>query len=110
MALLFAEHGIAVLLNDPTESTVNSMLEAAEKDGIHNRLEKHLDYDSLCRSFDSPKVFVFSLPPETVGDLVVDGLHPYLDKGNLIINASNEISKIPNAVKEDLLLKASTMW
>ena len=90
MALLFAEHGITVLLNDPGESTVDSLLETAEKDGIRNKLEKHLDYEGLCKNLDSPKVFVFSLPHGTVGDSVVEGLHPYLEKGDLIIDASNE--------------------
>ncbi|KAL9066190.1 MAG: hypothetical protein Q9161_007716 [Pseudevernia consocians] len=90
MALLFAEHGITVLLNDPGESTVDSLLKTAEKDGIRNMLEKHLDYEDLCKNLDSPKVFVFSLPHGTVGDSVVEGLHPYLEKGDLIIDASNE--------------------
>lgn len=90
MALLFAEHGITVLLNDPSESTVDSLLETAEKDGIRNMLEKHLNYEDLCKNLDSPKVFVFSLPHGNVGDSVVEGLHPYLEKGDLIIDASNE--------------------
>ncbi len=90
MALLFAEHGITVLLNDPSESTVDSLLKTAEKDGLRNMLEKHLDYEDLCKNLDSPKVFVFSLPHGTVGDSVVEGLHPYLEKGDLIIDASNE--------------------
>lgn len=90
MALLSAEHGITVLLNDSGESTVDSLLKTAEKDGIRNKLEKHLDYEDLCKNLDSPKVFVFSLPHGTVGDSVVEGLHPYLEKGDLIIDASNE--------------------
>ncbi|KAK3174143.1 hypothetical protein OEA41_001387 [Lepraria neglecta] len=91
MALLMAEHGIKVLLNDPSEDTVNGLLETAKKDGIQqDMLEKHLDYGDLCQNLDSPKVFVFSLPHGTVGDSVVDGLHPYLEKGDLIIDASNE--------------------
>ena len=90
MALLFAEHGITVGLNDPAESTVVNLLETAEKDGLRNRLENHLDYDRLCGYLNSPEVVVFSLPHGTVGDSVVDGLHPYLDKGDLIIDASNE--------------------
>ena len=90
MALLFAEHGIKVLLNDPSEDTVNTLLENAKNDGIQDKLEKHLDYDSLCKNLDSPKVFVFSLPHGTVGDTVVDGLHPYLSKGDIIIDAANE--------------------
>lgn len=90
MALLFAEHGITVLLNDPSESTVDSLLKTAEKDGISDMLERHLDYEDLCKNLNSPKVFVFSLPHGTVGDSVVEGLHPYLEKGDLIIDASNE--------------------
>ena len=34
MALLFAKHGITVLLNDPNGSTVDSLLKTSEKDGI----------------------------------------------------------------------------
>ncbi|CAF9938728.1 hypothetical protein IMSHALPRED_001066 [Imshaugia aleurites] len=90
MSLLFADHGITVLLNDPSESTVDGLLKTAEKDGIRNKLEKHLDYGDLCANLDSPKVFVFSLPHGTIGDSVVEGLHPYLEKGDLIIDASNE--------------------
>ena len=90
MALLFAEHGITVLLNDPSEDTVDKLLDTAEHDGIRKRLEKHLDYADLCKSLDKPKVFVFSLPHGNVGDSVVEGLHPFLEKGDLIIDASNE--------------------
>ena len=90
MALLFAEHGIHVLLNDPSEDTVNSLLSTANTDGLSSQLSKHLDYANLCANLDSPKVFVFSLPHGTVGDKVVDGLHPYLEKGDVIIDASNE--------------------
>lgn len=35
-------------------------------------------------------MFVFSLPHGTVGDSVVDKLHPFLEKGDIIIDASNE--------------------
>ena len=90
MALLFAEHGITVSLNDPSEETMDQILATAKKDGIQDRLQKHSSYDDLCKSLGSPKVFVFSLPHGTVGDSVVDGLHDYLVKGDIIIDASNE--------------------
>ena len=90
MALLFAEKGVKVLLEDPNEDSVTQVLEAARKDGLQDMLEKHQDYHDLCKSLDKPKVFVFSLPHGTVGDTVVDGLHPYLEKGDIIIDASNE--------------------
>lgn len=81
MALLFASHGIYVLLNDPSEETINSLLSKAKEDGLESQLSKHLDYADLCKNLDSPKVFIFSLPHGTVGDGVVDGLKPYLEKG-----------------------------
>ena len=61
MALLMAEHGIKVLLNDPSEDTVNELLETAKNDGIQqDMLEKHLDYGDLCQNLDSPKVYTFA--------------------------------------------------
>lgn len=90
MALLFAEKGVKVLLQDPSEDSVNQLLATAKHDGLQDMLEKREKYEDLCRSLDKPKVFVFSLPHGTVGDTVVDGLHPYLEKGDIIIDASNE--------------------
>ena len=90
MALLFAEHGIHVLLNDPSEENVNELLSKAKEDGIESRLSKHLDYADLCKNLDSPKVFIFSLPHGTVGDSVVEGLKPYLSKGNLRFRSRSE--------------------
>ncbi len=90
MALLFAEKGVTVLLEDPSEDSVNQVLETAKKDGLQDKLEKHQGYEELCKNLDSPKVFIFSLPHGTVGDSVVDGLHSYLEKGDVIIDASNE--------------------
>ncbi|KAL8813045.1 MAG: hypothetical protein Q9200_000567 [Gallowayella weberi] len=90
MALLFAEHGITVSLNDPSEENMNQLLATAQKDGLQDRLQKHSSYDDLCKSLSSPKVFVFSLPHGTVGDKVVDGLYTFLEKGDVIIDASNE--------------------
>ncbi len=90
MALLFAEHGITVSLEDPSEPNVNSVLEAGKKDGLQHKLQKHQGYEELCKSLGSPKVFIFSLPHGDVGDMVVEGLHKYLTKGDIILDASNE--------------------
>ncbi|KAL8768929.1 MAG: hypothetical protein Q9209_004984 [Squamulea sp. 1 TL-2023] len=90
MALLFAEHGITVSLNDPSEENMNQLLATAKKDGLQDRMQKQSSYEDLCKSLGSPKVFVFSLPHGTVGDSVVDGLHTYLAEGDIIIDASNE--------------------
>jgi 6-phosphogluconate dehydrogenase len=49
-----------------------------------------LEYKYLCESLGCPKVFVFSLPHGTVGDSVLGGLMPYLEKNDIIIDAANE--------------------
>lgn len=90
MALLFAEHGITVSLKDPSEETVDSLLEAGRNIGVQDKLQKHLGYEELCKSLGSPRVFIFSLPHGSVGDTVIEGLHPYLTKGDIILDASNE--------------------
>lgn len=92
MALLFAEHGVQVSLQDPSEAAMDKIVEQAKQattvpDGA---VRKYSDYESLCASLDSPKVFVFSLPHGSVGDTVLGGLMPYLDKGDIIIDAGNE--------------------
>ena len=107
MALLFAEKRIRVLLQDPNEESVNQLLATAKKDGLQDMLEKHENYQDLCNSLDKPRVFVFSLPHGTVGDTVVDGLHPYLEKGDIIIDASNEhVSPFTTAFSLNRTLKA----
>ena len=90
MAQLLAEQGITVLLQDPSEDTVNKLIESGKETGIATKLEKHENYEDLCKSLDAPKVFFFSLPHGTVGDAVVNDLKPYLDPGDIIIDASNE--------------------
>ncbi|KAI9821061.1 MAG: hypothetical protein M1827_003794 [Pycnora praestabilis] len=90
MAMLFAENGITVSLNDPSGETVDALIQQAKKEGFGDKLEKHLDYADLSKSLGSPKIFVFSLPHGSVGDSVCEGLHPYLDKGDIILDASNE--------------------
>ncbi|KAF2151688.1 6-phosphogluconate dehydrogenase C-terminal domain-like protein [Myriangium duriaei CBS 260.36] len=90
MALLFAEKGLQISLQDPSEDAMKGIKSQAEKDGVGDRVSIYKDYKSLCGSLGSPKVFVFSLPHGSVGDTVFDGLLPYLDKGDIIIDAGNE--------------------
>lgn len=90
MALLAAEKGCHVSLEDPSEKAMDKIIEQAKKDGVADKFSKHTDYKSLCESLDSPKVFMFSLPHGNVGDSVLGGLLPYLDKGDIIIDCGNE--------------------
>jgi len=58
--------------------------------GIAARVYACKDYDSLCQQLGSPKVFFFSLPHEGPGDNVVQTLCPYLARGDIAIDGSNE--------------------
>jgi 6-phosphogluconate dehydrogenase len=90
MALLFAEHGVSVSLNDPSAQSMDKIICSAKDQNIHPLPTMHEDYKSLCASIGSPKVFFFSLPHGKVGDQAVDGLHPHLDKGDIIVDCANE--------------------
>jgi len=90
MTLLLAEQGIPVSIQDPSSETVDKLIQSAKDQGIHDKLSKHEDYKDLCESLPSPKVIFFSLPHGTVGDSVEEGLKPYLEKGDIIVDCSNE--------------------
>lgn len=90
MALLFAEKGIDVSLQDPSTEAMDGILTSAKKDGLEKRMAKYEDYKSLCESLPNPKVFVWSLPHGGVGDSVFDGLRPFITKGDVIIDCGNE--------------------
>lgn len=90
MALLFAEKGLHVLLKDPSNEAMDKVLKSAKSDGVADKISKYQDYKSLCQAFDSTKTFVWSLPHGHVGDDVLDQLMPYLETGDIIIDAANE--------------------
>jgi len=90
MALLFAENGLDVYLSDPSEENIKSLTKAGEEQKLASKLHKTEGYEELCSSLGSPKVFAFSLPHGTVGDKVMEGLAPYLAKGDIILDANNE--------------------
>ncbi|GAB7363256.1 hypothetical protein MBLNU230_g3538t1 [Neophaeotheca triangularis] len=90
MALLFAEHGLQVSLQDPSEAAMDKILASAKTDGLEARVKKFSNYADLCASLGSPKVFVWSLPHGRVGDSVLEGLMPFLSKGDVLIDAANE--------------------
>lgn len=90
LALLFAENGYDVSLQDPLESAMDKVIELGKKDGVKGKITAHKEYQNLCESLSSPKVFVWSLPHGFVGDHVLEGLLPYLHKGDIIVDCANE--------------------
>lgn len=90
MGILFAENGYDVLLLDPLEKAMDKVTEDATRGGVGGKISKFQDYKSLCANLGSPKVFVWSLPHGPVGDDVLAKLMPYLERGDIIIDAANE--------------------
>ena len=91
MALLFAEHGIAVGLQDPSTDAMDKIVSQASNEKVGSEVKRFDDYKSLCSWFgEETKVFVWSLPHGMVGDHVLEGLMPYMKKGDIIIDAANE--------------------
>ncbi|MCJ1358097.1 MAG: hypothetical protein MMC33_008095 [Icmadophila ericetorum] len=90
MALLFAELGVDVHIYDPSSENTKTLLQNAENVGLADKVHSEKDYESLYNSLGSPKVFVFSLPHGSVGDKTIASLEPFLQKGDIIMDASNE--------------------
>lgn len=91
LSLLFAEHaGVDVSIYDRSEKSMQLTAEKAEKAGLGHKVHICRDYQSLCQSLGTPKVFFFSLPHGGPGDDVVKTLEPYLNKGDIVIDGSNE--------------------
>jgi 6-phosphogluconate dehydrogenase len=90
LALLFAGKGVDVSIYDRSEESVRKTTEKAKHAGLAGRVHACKDYDSLCQNLGSPKVFIFSLPHGSPGDGVVQTLLPYLKRGDIVIDGSNE--------------------
>jgi len=90
MALLFAEHGLTVSLSDPAEEAMDGLIKEAKEKGFGDRLKKFKDQAEMAKSLNKPRVVAFSLPHGTVGDTVLEGLLPVLEKGDIILDAANE--------------------
>lgn len=90
LALLFAEKGVDVYINDVSEINLRRAAENAAKAGLASKVHTCKDYETMCKQLGSPKVFVFSLPHGGPGDGVVQKLRRHLTKGDIVIDGSNE--------------------
>ena len=96
MAILFAEQNCFVSIFDPSKKSRDLAMQNAKEAGFvsktkrNDRVKAYEDYASLCDSLAEPKVFLLSVPHGTVGDSIVEQLHPYLKIGDIIIDGSNE--------------------
>ncbi|KAK8030591.1 hypothetical protein PG990_000325 [Apiospora arundinis] len=82
MSLLYAEHGAEVHFFDPSQGHQDGQDGGAGEE-LRGRLQGHRDPGE-------PKVFVFSTPHGGPADQCVEGLKPYLNKGDVIVDCGNE--------------------
>lgn len=90
MSLLFAQHGCQVSIFDPSKKNRDIAVKHAKEAGFESQVKAFEEYSTLCANLGKPKVFLFSVPHGTIGDSIVEQLHPYLAKGDIIIDGSNE--------------------
>jgi 6-phosphogluconate dehydrogenase len=90
MSLLFAELGIEVNFYHPSEAHRHLLLDHAKEAELEDKIKCRKDYKSLCENLGTPKVFVFSIPFGSAADKTIDELRPYLQKGDILMDASNE--------------------
>ena len=75
---------------DPSKKNRDLAMQHAKEAGFDSRVKAYEDYASLCATLGTPKVFLLSVPHGTVGDGILEQLHDYLSKGDIIIDGSNE--------------------
>lgn len=91
LALLFAEYaGLEVSIYDRSAENMQLAAANAKSAGLSDKIHIYSDYNTLCQSLGSPKVFLLSLPHGGPGNAVVRTLQPYLRKGDIVIDGSNE--------------------
>ncbi|SPQ17584.1 4b02c1d5-4f4f-4c32-a9aa-af2ab36980b8 [Thermothielavioides terrestris] len=93
LSLLFAELGIHTHFYDPSSQNVEVLQSYARETGHTDKITYHSDHKSLCEALGAtggPRFFMFSIPHGAAADKSIDALEPYLEAGDLIMDASNE--------------------
>lgn len=90
LALLLAEHGVAVSVHDRSEDSMQRVVDNAKAAGLASGITTYRDYGTFCGSLESPKTFLFSLPNGAPGDAVLKQLRPHLAQGDIVVDGSNE--------------------
>ncbi|KAG8672126.1 hypothetical protein FPOAC2_05494 [Fusarium poae] len=93
MSLLFAEKGCHVYYFDISENNTRATEKIMKGVDEESRIHRQESYAQLCeevRSDNHPRVIVFSIPHGSPGDQCVKELRPYMDRGDIILDCSNE--------------------
>ena len=93
MSLLYADYGVEVHYYDPSDENCSKLQEYAKHLKAEDKIIQQKDYKQLCESItsgDEPRIIAFSVPHGSVGDSTVESLQPFLKKGDVILDCSNE--------------------
>ncbi|PKS08545.1 hypothetical protein jhhlp_004931 [Lomentospora prolificans] len=90
MSLMFAEYDIDVHFFEPSDDTADRLLKYAKDNKLDGKITRHKTHKDLCGALSAPKVFIFSIPHGAPADKSIEDLRPFLEKGDLIMDGSNE--------------------
>ncbi|CEI61513.1 hypothetical protein FVEN_g9396 [Fusarium venenatum] len=93
MSLLFAEKGCHVYYFDISENNTRATERIVKGVDEESRIHRQESYAQLCeevKSDNHPRVIIFSVPHGNSGDQCVNELRPHLEKGDIILDCSNE--------------------
>ncbi|KAK8001928.1 6-phosphogluconate dehydrogenase (decarboxylating) [Apiospora marii] len=93
MSLLYAEKGAEVHFFDPSQANMDALAKQAKNIKLDRMVVPEKSYEAVCKAIETkgePKVFVFSTPHGEPADKCVEGLKPFLKKGDIIVDCGNE--------------------
>ncbi|KPA39047.1 6-phosphogluconate decarboxylating [Fusarium langsethiae] len=93
MSLLFAEKGCHVYYLDISENNTRAaekIVKGVDEESRVHRQQSYAQLSDEVKSENHPRVVIFSIPHGIPGDRCVKGLRPYLDKGDIFLDCSNE--------------------
>lgn len=99
MAMLFAEHDLAVSLYDVKPASIDALPailadpHSGLEPALRSRLSGYKDLPAFMDSLggkDADKLLVFSIPHGSAADTVLDQIAPFLTEGDVILDGGNE--------------------
>ncbi len=81
-----ADNGFTAYGNDLDEEKVNALI---EEGGDANKVNATSDVAAFVQGLSTPRKIMLLVPAGKVVDIVIDGLLPHLDKGDIIIDGGN---------------------
>lgn len=81
-----ADHGFSAIGNDLDTEKVNALI---KEGGDKKRVNATVEVSAFAKALSSPRKIMMLVPAGKVVDLVIEGLLPYLEKGDILIDGGN---------------------